>query len=288
MKSLEGRCHSDLSTGFREYYRFERFRLSRRAENRVESPAWRITPVGVRISALLFWTVGLAATALPAATPKLEKPPLNHAMLGVTNGCFVETVAFLDHWHETFGAESWARMLQWGAKEDEEVVAGHAVALGEARGALWAWDINFGWTKLPVDPAVRGDAVEVSKPILAKYPKVTARYPTLRHDFPQSPGKAPGKAEQPGAAERSVRDALLVGQKLARHRPVNVVRFSYGAGESKTESAAAVFVFHGRYCVYVPEIGTVPFRVKTSVENIRVIQELLRRAFPGVTGVRKL
>ena len=243
--------------------------------------------MSVRLFAVLSW-VCTTAVSLGAAAPKLERAPLNHAMLGVANGCFVETVAFLDHWHETFGQESWARMLQWGAREEEEVVAGHAVALGEAGGALWAWDINFGWTKLPVDPGVRGDAAEVSKPVLARYPKITARYPTLRHDFPQNAGKSPAAAEQLMATERSVRDAVLVGQKLARHRPVNVVRFSYGAGEVKTESAAAVFVYHGRDCVYVPEIGTVPFRVKTSVENIRIIQELLRRAFPGVTGVRKI
>jgi len=66
------------------------------------------------------------------------------------------------------------------------------------------------------------------------------------------------------------------------------VRFSYGTGDEIRESAAVVFVFHGRYCVYVPEMGTVPFRVRTSVENLRMIQDLLRRGLPGVTGVRKL
>jgi hypothetical protein len=49
-----------------------------------------------------------------------------------------------------------------------------------------------------------------------------------------------------------------------------------------------VFVFHGRYCIYVPEIGTVPFRVRGDVANLRLIQDLLRRGFPGVTGVTKL
>ena len=97
-----------------------------------------------------------------------------------------------------------------------------------------------------------------------------------------------GGAAQLVGSNRALRDATLVGEKIARMRPVNVVRFSYGEGEPKQESAAVVFLFHGRYCVYVPELGTVPFRVRTSVENIRIIQELLRRAFPGVTGVRKL
>lgn len=234
---------------------------------------------------MLFLTVALAMSR--AAAPKVEKPPLAHTMLGVANGCFVETVIFLDRWEETFGAEAWSRMLQWGAREDEEVVAGHAVALAEAGSAVWAWDVNFGWSKLPVDPAVKGDAVQVAAPVLRKYPKVTARYPTLRHDFPQNPGKvAPGDDAASGT-NAALRDALLVGERLAKRRPVNVVRFAYGSGEDKRESAAVIFVFHGRYCVYVPEMGTVPFRVKTSVENIRMIQDLLRRAFPGVTSVRK-
>ena len=233
--------------------------------------------------AKFFTAAALAVAPLLAA----EKPPLAHAMIGVKNGCFVETVAFLDHWKETFGAESWARLLQWGAREDEEVVMGHAVAICEARGALWAWDINYGWSRLAINPAQREAVEDVVVPIVRKYPRVNARFPTYRHDFAQNPAAAP---PVPHLTEpnTSIRDASLVGARLAKHRPVNVVRFSYGPEGARRESAAAVFVFHGRYCVYVPEMGTVPFRVRTSVENIRTIQELLRRGFPGVTGVRKL
>lgn len=241
----------------------------------------------MRVGLIGIWVAALAIVASGAAAPKQEKPPLEHAMLGVANGCFVETVVFLDQWQERFGKDAWARMLQWGAREDEEVVAGHAVGLAEARDALWAWDINFGWTKLPVDVGAKENAAVVAAPVLARYPKVTARFPTLRHDFPQRGGNAVGGAAPVAGTNRAVRDALLVGEKLARMRPVNVVRFSYGSGETKRESAAVVFVFHGRYCVYVPEVGTVPFRVKTHVENVRTIQDLLRRMLPGVTGVRK-
>ena len=49
-----------------------------------------------------------------------------------------------------------------------------------------------------------------------------------------------------------------------------------------------MFVFHGRYCIYVPEMGTVPFRVRGGVENLRLIQEALRRVFPGAIDVQKL
>ena len=50
----------------------------------------------------------------------------------------------------------------------------------------------------------------------------------------------------------------------------------------------AVFLFGGRYCVYVPEKGTTPFRTRGGVENLRLIRELLLRMFPGVLDVKKL
>ena len=221
-----------------------------------------------------------------AAPAPAEKPPLQHAMLGVSNGCFVETVAFLDQWHDTHGADAWARLLQWGAREDEEVVMGHAVAICEARGALWAWDSNFGWSKLPVMPAERENVATVAAPVLQRYPKVTARFPTYRFDFPQTPSRVVPSPQL--SAATAIRDASIVGAKLARKRPVNVVQFSHGPEESRKESAAAVFVFHGRYCVYMPEVGTVPFRVRGDVANLRLIQELLRRGFSGVSGLKKI
>jgi hypothetical protein len=216
----------------------------------------------------------------------VEKPPLQHAMLGVANGCFVESIAFLDRWKETYGTDAWARLLQWGAREDEEVVMGHAVAICESRGALWSWDSNFGWTKLQLELAQRENVAAVAAPVLKRYPRVTARFPTYRFDFPQTPGtSAPAQLT---VTNTSLRDASIVGAQLAKRRPVNVVRFSYGPDDARQESAAAVFVFHGRYCVYVPEAGTVPFRVRGDVSNLRLIQELLRRGFPGVSGVKKL
>ena len=230
----------------------------------------------------------LCAVVAASASAAAEKAPLAHAMMGVRNGCFVETVAFLDHWKEVNGAESWVRLLQWGARDDEDVVVGHAVGICEARGALWTWDINFGWTKLAIDPAQRDNAGVVSAPVLAKYPKVSARHPIYRFDFAQKAAAAP-PAPQPQHPNASVRDATIVGARLARHRPVNVVRFDYGAtGEERRESAAVVFLFHGRYCVYAPELGTVPFHVRGGVENLRLIQQLLRAAFPGAGGLKKL
>lgn len=236
---------------------------------------------------LLLRLAALVGVCAIAGAAPAEKPPLPHAMLGVANGCFVETVAFLDRWNETQGADAWARLLQWGAREDEEVVMGHAVAICEVRGALWCWDSNFGWAKLAVDVAQRDHADLVAVPVLKRYPKVAARFPTYRFDFSQSPGAAP-PAAQLTASNPAVRDASIVAAQLGKKRPVNAVQFSYGPDDAKKDSAAAIFVFHGRYCVYIPEVGTVPFRVRGDVANLRLIQDLLRRGFPGVTGVKKL
>lgn len=235
---------------------------------------------------LRFASFLLCLSPLARAAPA-EKPPVQHAMLGVANGCFVETVAFLDRWKDAQGADAWARLLQWGAREDEEVVMGHAVAVCEARGVLWCWDSNFGWTKLGIESAQRDHAEIVATPILKRYPKVTARFPTYRFDFPQNPSITP-PAAQLTSTNTAIRDASIVASQLAKKRPVNLVQFSYGPDEAKRESAAAVFVFHGRYCVYIPEIGTVPFRVRGDVGNVRMIQDLLRRAFPNVSGVKKI
>ncbi len=259
--------------------------LRARGRHSADDNGWFVGYTGTRVR-IMFQFLGawLLLPGLLAAAA--EKPPLAHAMMGVSNGCFVESVAFLDHWKEVNG-DAWARLLQWGAREDEEVVMGHAVAVCESRGALWSWDINFGWSRLALEVTQRENVEAVAAPVVKKYPRVTARFPTFRHDFPQSPAAVPPVA-QPAQSNPSWRDASIVGARLAARRPVNVVRFSYGAGEEKRECAAVVFVFHGRFCIYVPEVGTVPFRTRTSVENLRVVQEMLRRLLPGVTGLRKL
>lgn len=234
------------------------------------------------VFSLMLGLIWPAASTLAAA----EKPPLQHELMGVANGCFVETVVFLDHWRERFGAESWARMLQWGAKAEDEVVAGHAVGISLAHEQLWSWDINYGWTRLAVDPAQREDVAVVAAPVTAKYPRISPQYPLFRFDFPQ-PSSVVGPA-QLAHENQSIRDATIVGERLARHRPVNVVRFSYLVGEERKTSAAVIFIFHGRYCIYVPEYGTVPFRVRGGVENLRLAQEALRRMLPGAGNVEKL
>lgn len=227
----------------------------------------------------------LAATVLLHGA---DRPPMAYAPMGVANGCFVETVALLDDWHDAMGADAWARLLEWGAKDDEDALAGHAVTVCEARGKLWCYDINFGWRALPLDLGQRDDLPAVAAPIVARYPKITAVYPVYRYDLAQAAATSPPVA-QLTAESAAVRDASVVGARLATHRPVNVVRFDYGPDESKAEGAATVFLFGGRYCVYTPMRGTMIYlRVRGGIENLRLIQELLRRLYPGVGAVKKL
>ena len=167
-------------------------------------------------------------------------------------------------------------------------MAGHAVAVCEIQGRLWAWDVNYGFVPLDLPPAQREDVAKVAPLILAKYPRITPRYPLYRFDFPQPPA-ARVPAAMPLHDDSTFRDASVVAEKLARHRPVNLVQYSYEKdGETKT-AAVAVFLFHGRLCIYFPESGTVPFltRQKT-VENLRQVQECLRRVHPGAFALKAL
>ncbi|MBI5770640.1 MAG: hypothetical protein HZA93_22875 [Verrucomicrobia bacterium] len=215
-----------------------------------------------------------------------ERPPMAHEMMGVANGCFVESVALLDLWQERLGADAWAKMLRWGAREDDEVVAGHAVAVCEARGRLWCYDINFGWMALSVDAAQKENVDAVVTPIVAKYPRIKAQFPSYFADATSAPvgGTPAALLTSPNAA---LRDVTIVAEKLARHRAVNVVTFTHGTGEPRQESAAAVFLYSGRYCIYAAERGTTPFRARGGVENLRLVRECLLRMFPGVLDVKK-
>jgi len=231
-----------------------------------------------------------ALALLVAAVPRAgasEGPPLSYETMGVANGCFVESVACFDAFHEAAGDEAWGRVLQWGAQENEVMVAGHAVAVLESAGSLWCWDVNHGWTRLSVPVSERGDAAAVAAPITARYPRVTALYPVLWDDGGQEPAQGPPGAE-PTAGADGARDAQLAAERLARHRPVNLIEFTQsGDGDART-GEAVVFVFGGRLCLYSPEKGTMIFRVRSTVWNVRLTQEMLRRMFPGAGRVRPL
>jgi len=218
------------------------------------------------------------------------KPPFPHETLGLGNGCFVESVCFYDHYQEIFGADPWVRVLQWGAKENDETASGHAVAVFELRGQLWAWDINFGFLPLDVPLDFRDDAARVASRIVTKYPGIVPQYPLYRYDAaPQQP-----EAHLPEVLAThevaAFRDATLAGARLGAHRPVNVVQFSYVDGSGATlQSAAAVFIFNGKVCVYFPEHGTYPFTMlHVTIFNLRQLQQAIRRQYPGAFSLKSL
>jgi hypothetical protein len=231
--------------------------------------------------------LGGAATAPAQRLSGAERPPFRYEPMGVANGCFVESVACFDAYHEKFGEGGWVRVLQWGAKEDEVMVAGHAVAVFEAAGVLWFWDVNVGWTPLAIPPSDRDNAAVLAVPIVANYPKVTALYPILWDGAAQAPEAGPAGSEA-AADAAGAQYARIAAVRLARHRPVNLVEFTQIVdGESRAREAL-VFVFGGRMCVYSPEVGTTLFRARSSVWNVRLTQEMLRRLFPGAEQVKSL
>jgi hypothetical protein len=218
------------------------------------------------------------------------KPPFPHETLGLSNGCFVESVCFYDHYREIFGVDPWVRVLQWGAKENDETVAGHAVAVFELSGQLWAWDINFGFLPLDVPLESRDDVARVASPIVAKYPGIVPQYPLYRYDAAPQPPEAHLPEVLATHEVAAFRDATLAGTRLGAHRPVNVVQFSYVDGSGATlPSAATVFVFNGKVCVYFPERGTYPFILPhVTVLNLRQLQPAFRRVYPGAFDLKSL
>lgn len=240
------------------------------------------TVAAARATFAIACVVALGAPAMAA-----EAPPCAYIPMGVANGCFVESVACLDAFHESLGGEAWGRVLLWGAREEDMMVAGHAVAVLEAADALWCWDVNRGWSRLSVPAARRGDAAAVAAPIVANYPRVTALYPMLWDDDGQAP-EAPPAGTVPAGETGGRRDARLAAERLSLHRPVNLIEITRLKDGAPVISEAIVFVFGGRMCVYSPETGTVTFHVRSSVWNVRLTLEMVRSLYPGVQGVRAL
>lgn len=230
-------------------------------------------------------TVPAVSAAPPAATAASR--PFPYVRIGAANGCFVESVAFGDEVRARLGGDAWYRLLQWGAKENDEVVAGHAVVVFEHRGHLWTYDINRGFSMLELPPEQREDVAAVAKLATAPYAdKITPSFPFYCVDFPQTPAPTPPAAFE-GVEDRDLRDAGRVAARLAPYRPVNLVEFTYPKDGATLRGAAVAFVYSGRLCVYSAAHGTVPFHARAlSVANLRQLQEMLRRMYPGATGLK--
>jgi hypothetical protein len=244
--------------------------------------------VSVFVAGVLLFAGCEAFIPVTPPPPKM-KPPFAYESLGVRNSCFVESVHFYDvytAWRAE-GDASWVRVLQWGNQEgDYKISSGHAVAVYVAKGKLCGYDINFGFWPIDVPVEKRADLTEVGPKVFVHYPQFKPVFARYRKDFQQqSPTKPPDFLFY--HAKQDVRDVTRVASELGRYRPVSVVEFNYQENGVRQESAAAVFVFGGRLCVYLPRGGTHISRpLVRAFHDLNLASYVIRRLYPGATDIR--
>lgn len=245
---------------------------------------------------LLAWAIllGGCATAPTAGSKQpmflgAEKLPFSYEPLGVHNSCFVESVHFYDRYFQKLGAseEKWAQILEWGNREgDFEIHTGHAVTIFAINHQLWSYDVNFGVQPVDVPLDRRGDLSDISPKIFAKYPQfrpILARY---RYDFPQEPLRKPVDFLF-YHANPDVRDATRVASELGGARPVRVVEFDLKGARKNQGSAAVVFIFGRRVCLYFPRHGTFESpRYVGAVDDLKYITRVVLRVYPAAENIR--
>ena len=246
----------------------------------------------MRVAARIIVVVVAAAVLATAgcktgAVGSVDAGPFMFKRTDAANGCFIEAVRFHDqYFNNRRSRDGWLRVLNWGVKDGFTISQGHAVAVFEWKGRLLIYDINGGVIPLGVDPALRNDLTEVGPANFRRYP----RYETtgaeylidihrrqqpgliLPHDFPKAPKFHP---------------LLRAAKAIARHRTVQVYRFTYTSGGREIESAALAFMFDGQLCLYVAEKGTlVNSGLLARIDNTRFIRARLERAFGEGSNVR--
>lgn len=218
-----------------------------------------------------------------------EKLPFSYEPLGVHSSCFVESVHFYDRYFQKIEANEarWAQILEWGNREgDFEIHTGHAVTIFALNHQLWSYDVNFGVQPIDVPIERRGDLSDISPKIFAKYPQfrpILARY---RYDFPQ---EAPKKLVDFlfYHANPDVRDVTRVANELGRVRPVRVAEFDLKGARKNQGSAAAVFTFGRRVCLYFPRQGTFESpRYVGAVDDLKYITRVVRQLYPTAENIR--
>lgn len=252
--------------------------------------AWRTMIDSWRRGAALLGAIllGVFAPEARATTPPQETP-FKFAPMNVANPCLVDSVRFADTYlgGKRGGGARWVRVLRWGTLDDEyEAGPGHAVALFQWRGGLFVFDVNHGVRKLAVPVAQREDLYELTTAVFALYPEVRATGATLLDDSWTT--RRPGlRGADAGTVTPGYRDAYRVAKTLAQHREVRLVRFTYREKGKARESGAAVFLFAGRFCVYVPERGTVVQKLALAdLDDDATIRARLVRCFGREAEVR--
>ncbi|MFT3831260.1 MAG: hypothetical protein QM691_16300 [Opitutaceae bacterium] len=243
----------------------------------------------IRLAAWFGALVGFGVSAM-AGEPRAAKTPFKFDRLNVENSCFVDSVRFADAYlggREAKGSR-WVRVLRWGnLAEDDAAGPGHAVAVFQWRGALFVYDINFGVRKLSVPTERREDRREVEAAVFSLYPQFKQTGAALLDDSWTTRRPALLGADD-GAVTPSYRDAYRAAKILSKQREVRLVRFSYRdkRGERR-ESAAAVFLYGRKLCVYVPERGTVVQKqVLPAIDDDALVRERLRRCFGATADIQ--
>ncbi len=256
------------------------------------------------VLALLVLSLALlpsAEAADPAPTPvskdksaKPPKPPFKYESLKVRNGCFVDSVAFYDRYlAKKLGGKknTWCRVLSWGVQEgDYQIGKGHAVAVFAAKDQrLWFFDINFGLRPLDVAFERRADYTDTAPGVFASYPQQKPIFVRYYDDFAQTPPK-----KRPDFLfyhkNPDVRDATKVAHELARRRPVRIVEFELKPedGQPPQTTAATVFFFQAKLCLYLPRAGTHISKQSTlhSIDDLAYITRVIQGVSPGATNIR--
>ena len=229
-----------------------------------------------------------AASAAPIF--QLAKP-FRYAPLGVRNSCLVESVRFYDAFRSPVlgGADAWVRVLQWGnhAENLRHITQGHAVAVCLVRDVLWMYDVNFGFVPLGTPVEKRNDLATVASEIFVKYRLERPAY-VFYHQEPPPAAPQPRKKITYMSGNADVREATRVASELGRARATRVVGFVYHDNHANRmqTSAATLFEFNRRLCVYFPSQGTLTTELHAdSLENVQRVTAIVHQVYPGATGI---
>jgi hypothetical protein len=217
------------------------------------------------------------------------RAPFYYEPLKVRNACFVESVRLYDQYlgRKIGGEDGWVKVLQWGHRESATKVGlGHAVAVFVARGKLWTYDINFGFTELAAPVGRRADITDVTPEVFAKYPQQDPVLAMYREDgYQKERTKVPENLFY--HASQDVREVTKVASELGRVRPVKVVEFKYSEGGELKTGMAAAFIFGNRPCLYMPAKGTQIGKMwVSSLEDLRLVGTMLKQLYPDATDVK--
>ncbi len=242
-----------------------------------------------RLRTGLCLVVALSVALAVGAAAQTRATPFKFEPLGVANPCFVDSVRFADEYLGGKRSEGkrWVRVLRWGTLDDDDSMGpGHAVAVFQWRGRLFAFDINHGVRELAVPVARREDLREVSGAVLSMYPQFRA-IGAVALDDSWASHRPRLRGGDDGKVTPEYRDAYRVAKLLSKHREVRLVRFSHLEKGGRRDSAAAVFLFARQLCIYIPERGTMVLKLMLpSVDDDAEIRRRLVRCFGREAEVR--